>query len=174
MKNEWMSAAHGFPPLKDAESRILILGSFPSVLSRKASFFYMHPQNRFYKVLGSLFRQDFYGASVAGKASLLHECHIALYDVVESCRIVGSSDASIREVVPSDLEAIIEDTKIGIIFCNGTKAYELFWKFHPGWKGEVQLLPSTSSANARMNLEALCREWSVILRYCFSKDFHNN
>jgi len=119
---------HPFPPLFDGDSRVLILGSFPSVASREQNFFYGHPRNRFWQVTAIVF-----GAPVPGtieeKRAFLHAHYIALWDVVASCEITGSSDASIRNVIPNDLSPILRGAPIGRIFTNGGTAYSLYRKY---------------------------------------------
>ena len=114
---------HPIPPLYDGESRILILGSFPSVKSREAAFFYGHPQNRFWKLMAHLLSEE-YPVTVEERAEMLHRNHIALWDTIASCEIVGSSDSSIRNVVANDLTPILESAPIRQIFCNGANSYE--------------------------------------------------
>lgn len=156
---------HPIPPLYDADSRILILGSFPSVKSREAAFFYGHPQNRFWKVLPSVL-----GCkpvqTVAEKTALVLSHHIALWDSIQSCNIVGSSDSSIQNAVPNDLTPILQAAKIGKIFCNGATSYNLYHKYiEPTTNLPAVKLPSTSPANAAWSMERLCEAWNVILKY---------
>ena len=113
--------SHPFPPLYDADSRILILGSFPSVKSREAMFFYGHPQNRFWRVVSTVLGCKC-PRTVEEKQQMLHTHHIALWDTIASCEISGSSDSSIREAVPTDLTPILQNAPIRQIFCNGTTA----------------------------------------------------
>jgi hypoxanthine-DNA glycosylase len=157
-------ASHGFGPVIDCHSRILILGSFPSVKSREKGFFYMHPQNRFWALLSEVFSEDFVGAVTTEKTHLLKKHGIALYDVVESCEIVGSSDQAIRTVVPADLRRIIEGFSIQQILLNGKKAGMLFRKYFPDLLSLATVLPSTSSANAGFPFLSLIRAWSPHLR----------
>ena len=156
------SITHPIPPLYDADSRILILGSFPSVKSREAAFFYGHPQNRFWKLIAGLLSRPV-PETVEEKSRLLHENHIALWDTIQSCRIVGSSDSSIRDVVANDLTPILETAKIRKIYCNGAKSHEYYRKYIEKNTGiKAVKLPSTSPANAAFSLDRLAREWSVI------------
>ncbi len=155
-------ALHDFPPFIDSTSEILILGSFPSVLSRKHGFFYMHPQNRFWKVLSAIFQDDFVNASIDTKSLLLKRHHIALYDVIESCDIEGSKDSSIKNIVPTDVQSLIETTAIKHIYLNGQKAYSLFVKYNPNLRSIATSLHSTSPANAAKTIEDLVLEWKVI------------
>ena len=154
---------HPFPPLYDAESRILILGSFPSVKSRQAAFFYGHPQNRFWKVMAGLLDCPV-PADIPEKAAMLHAHHIALWDTVASCDIEGSSDASIRQVQPNDLRPILQAAPIRAIFCNGAASYDLYCRYiRPVTGIPAVKLPSTSPANAASSLEKLAQTWRVIL-----------
>mgnify|MGYP000083169723 CR=1 FL=1 len=160
MKKEFVKQP--FEPVFDSNSRILILGSFPSIVSRKQQFYYMNPQNRFWKILDALFETSFYHSSKEEKIAQLKQLHIALYDVVESCVITNSSDATIQQVSPIFLTTILKNTNIFKIYLNGQTAYRLFLKFFPQFKNYCQLLPSTSSANAQYSLSKLIEAWSVI------------
>ena len=153
---------HPIPPLYDADSKILILGSFPSVKSREAMFFYGHPQNRFWRLLASLFGEET-PVSVAEKASLAHRRHIALWDSIHSCVITGSSDSSVRDVVPNDLSPILTGSRVETIFCNGALSYRMYYKYiFPSTGIEAVKLPSTSPANAAFSLERLEQEWGIV------------
>ena len=155
-------AVHGFEPVFDKDSRILILGSFPSVVSREQVFFYMNPQNRFFPVLSALFEEPVPQGGEERRNFLLRH-RIALYDVIESCSISNSSDSSIRDVVPADIGRILKEAPgIGAIFTNGSLASKLFKKCF-GY--DYTSLPSTSSANARMRMEELIESYRFILRY---------
>jgi hypoxanthine-DNA glycosylase len=156
-------AEHGFGPVIDSESRILILGSFPSVFSRAESFYYMHPNNRFWPILSAIFGVDFVHADRLGKTSLLHKCHIALYDVIESCDISGSADSSIRNIITADLDPLIRSARIRRIYLNGSKAFILFSRYFPEYAHLATVLPSTSAANAAFGLSDLVEKWRVIL-----------
>lgn len=150
---------HPFPPLYDARSRVLILGSFPSVRSREQRFFYGHPQNRFWRVLAAVFGEDV-PASVGEKKSLVLRNRLALWDTIASCEIVGSSDASITNVVPNDLRPILAAAPVRAIFCNGGTSYKWYNRLLRGALGrEARLLPSTSPANARWTADALAEAW---------------
>ena len=156
---------HEIPPIYDENSKILILGSFPSVKSRENQFFYHHPQNRFWKVMASIFNEDI-PATIENKKSLLIRNKVALWDVIKSCEIKGSSDSSIRNVVPNDINLILEKSNIQQIFCNGNKSYSLYKKYLEKDTGIKSIsLPSTSPANARFNLDMLLHEWRVILDF---------
>lgn len=153
---------HPIPPLYDKDARILILGSFPSVKSREAAFFYGHPQNRFWKTMAGVLSSE-PPVTIEEKRAFLHQNHVAVWDVIRSCDIMGSSDSSIRNVVPNDLSEILEKADIQQIFCNGAKAYEYYGRYLKESTGiEAKKLPSTSPANAMFSLERLKREWQVI------------
>ena len=152
---------HPFPAVIDTDCKVLILGSVPSVKSVEANFYYGHPQNRFWKVLSQLLGEDFVSADKDTKKSLLLAHHIALYDSVEECDILGSSDAHVKNVVPADIESMIEGTKISKIFSNGNTSLKYFEKYHPTLT--ATLLPSTSPANASWTLEKLVDAWRIIL-----------
>ena len=156
---------HEIPPIFDKNSKILVLGSFPSVKSRESQFFYHHPQNRFWKVLSSVVGVDT-PTSIEEKKKFLLDNNIALWDVIASCDIEGSSDSSIKNVVANDLDKIIENCNIKQIFCNGGKSYELYRKYcEKDTNLKAIKLPSTSPANARFSLEKLIAEWNIILNY---------
>ena len=153
---------HPFGPLYGPESRVLILGSFPSVKSREQNFFYGHPQNRFWKVVSALFGQE-PPLTIPEKKELILSHHLALWDSIASCVITGSSDASIREVKPNDLRIILDNAPIERIYCNGRKSHEMYGKYIlPVLGREAACLPSTSPANAQWSLEKLIEAWSVI------------
>lgn len=154
---------HPISPVFDEHSEILVLGSFPSVKSRESGFFYGHPQNRFWRVLAALYEEPL-PAAVSEKKTLLLRHHIALWDVIQSCEIEGSSDASIRDVVPNDLGVIFSAAPVRRVFTNGGTADKLYRKYCEKRTGLTAVrLPSTSPANARMGLEALIRAWNVLL-----------
>ena len=153
---------HPFPPLYDAESEILILGSFPSVRSREQKFFYGHPQNRFWRVTAAVFGAEI-PVTIEEKRRFLLANHIALWDVIASCEITGSADSSIRNVRPNDLSPILAAAQIRQIFVNGGTAAKYYDKYQkPALGREAIRLPSTSPANAAWNLERLTDAWSVI------------
>ena len=156
---------HPFPPLYNQNSKILILGSFPSVKSREQCFFYGHPQNRFWKVVSSVLECETPTTIEAKKAFLL-EHGIALWDVIASCEITGSSDSSIKNVVPNDISEILRTGDIKQIFVNGKTAEKYFGKYQKEAIGRNAIcLPSTSPANAAFSVERLVSEWSVIKEY---------
>ena len=148
-----------FPPVYDEHSRILILGSMPSEASRAAGFYYMNPRNRFWKVMSALLGEDFVALSAEEKANALRRHEIALFDVIESCEIHRSSDASVKGAKGANIPEILRESKIQRIFLNGGKAYALFLRFFPEFDSLAEQLPSTSPANARLSLENLIEEW---------------
>lgn len=153
---------HPIPPVYDKDSTILILGSFPSVKSREAMFFYGHPQNRYWKVLAAVFDERV-PETVLEKKSFLLRNHIAAWDVIASCDITGSSDSSIRNVTANDLSPIIETADIRQIYVNGKMAEKMYKKYTEPVIGRSCIcLPSTSPANAAWSLERLITAWSVV------------
>ncbi len=153
---------HPIPPVYNAESRILILGSFPSVKSREAKFFYGHPQNRFWKVTSAIFGERT-PDTIEKKTAFLLKNHIAVWDVIASCEIAGSSDSSIRNVVPNDLSIILQSAQIRQIYVNGGTAARYYQKYQlPVTKMQAVTLPSTSPANAAWQIERLMTAWSII------------
>ncbi len=154
---------HPISPVFDNDSRILILGSFPSVKSRETMFFYGHPQNRFWRVLAALFEEEVPKEIEEKKAFLLRN-HVAVWDVIASCDIIGSSDSSIRNVKANDLSSILEYSSVRNIYVNGKKAEQLYKKYIEPQTGIPAIcLPSTSPANAMWDLERLIGAWRVIL-----------
>lgn len=156
------SLRHPFPAIYAPDSRILILGSFPSVKSREQRFFYGHPQNRFWRVLAALLGTSV-PQTVEEKQDFLLAHRIALWDVIASCEITGSSDASIRNAVPNKLTPILETASIRQIFTNGGTAHRLYRKYiFPLTGREDIVLPSTSPANAARSLDALIDAWQTV------------
>ena len=163
-----MSQMHPFKPIFDKNSKILILGSFPSVISRKFGFYYANPQNRFWRVLAGILNAPL-PESTDEKIKFLLFHHIAIYDAAISCEIKGSNDAKMSKIVPVNLNPIFKEANITQVYANGGKAYEICKKYLEGeiikaTKSEVIKLPSTSPANAKFSLEKLANEWSVIAR----------
>lgn len=159
---EYRFITHPFAPVYDTDSQILILGTLPSVKSRENDFFYGHPQNRFWKVIAGLCGAPV-PRTVEQKRELLLANRIALWDVIGSCEIRGSSDSSIRNVVPADLSRILDAAPIRKIFTNGSKASQLYRRYQlPLTQIPDIPLPSTSPANAAWSLDALCSAWRVI------------
>ena len=153
---------HPIPPVFDRNSRILVLGSFPSVKSREANFFYGHPQNRFWKVTAAVFGETV-PVSVEEKKAFLLRNRIAVWDVIHSCDINGSSDASIRNVVPNDLSVILDAADIRTIFVNGKTAERYYRQYTEPRTGRPAVcLPSTSPANVAWSVERLADAWKAI------------
>ena len=155
--------SHPIAPVYDGRSRILILGSFPSARSRETGFFYGHPQNRFWKLLAFLYGQNV-PVSIAEKRAFLLSNRLALWDVIASCEIQGSSDASISSVTANDLSPLLNAAPIEKIFTNGKTADALSKKYIlPRTQRQTVCLPSTSPANAAWTFDRLCSAWRVIL-----------
>lgn len=153
---------HSIDPVYDDDSTVLILGSFPSVKSRAYGFFYGHPQNRFWKVLSAVFERDA-PVTIDEKKTFLLSCGVAVWDVIASCDITGSSDSSIRNVVPNDISMILETAPIRAIYVNGGTAKKYYDKYiRPIVGREAVCLPSTSPANASWSLERLTEQWRQI------------
>ena len=160
---ERQTQLHNIPPLYDEKSRVLILGSFPSVKSRQVAFFYAHPQNRFWPTLAAVLGEQT-PQTVDEKKALALRHGIAMWDTIGSCEIVGSSDASITNVVPNDLSVILHASDIQAIFCNGGTSYACYNKYCRASLGrEAIQLPSTSPANARWTKEKLAEAWGAAL-----------
>lgn len=173
---EYQHLTHDFAPVYDKESRILILGSFPSVKSRENGFYYGHPQNRFWRVLAALTarlsekelqtgetqkgKTCFVPETIEEKKDFLYRNHIAVWDVIFSCDISGSSDSSIKNVKPNDLEEILANCSVRQIFTNGQTAGKLYKKYtEPECGRKALTLPSSSPANAAFSLEMLISIW---------------
>lgn len=157
---------HPILPYFDERSKILILGSFPSVKSREQMFFYGHPQNRFWKVIARVF-EDEVPDTIPEKKAFLTKHRIALWDVIGACDIMGSSDASIENVMPNDLSAILDTSDIRGIFVNGRTAEKYYKKYaEKETHQKAVCLPSTSPANAAWSLDHLTRVWREEIRKC--------
>lgn len=153
---------HSIAPVFDAASEILILGSFPSVKSREAGFFYGHPQNRFWRVLSAVLEAEL-PETIEQKRAFLLKNHIAVWDVIASCEIVGSADSSIKEACPNDLHRILDAAEIRQIFVNGRTAEKYYNRYLRDTLGRAAVcLPSTSPANAAWSCERLIDAWRVI------------
>ena len=153
---------HPFPPVYDAESEILILGSFPSVKSREIMFYYGHPQNRFWRVLAAVYNADV-PQNIDEKTRFLLKHHIALWDVLASCEITGSADSCIKNAVPNDLSVILSRADIRRIYTNGKTSEKYYKRFSEEITGRGSVcLPSTSPANAVWSLDRLIGAWKVI------------
>lgn len=160
---EYTTQSHTFLPIYNEKSNVLILGSFPSVKSREEQFYYGHPQNRFWKLIASLM-QEAVPNTIPEKTELLQKHGLALWDVIHSCDIIGSSDSSIKNVIPNDINQILQETKIDRIYANGNTAAKLYKKYIQKSTGvEIVTLPSTSPANASYSFERLKEVWKVII-----------
>lgn len=166
---------HQIPPVWNSESRVLILGTMPSPKSREAGFFYMHPQNRFWKVLPAVFGEELSypnnspecEAAISERRDFLLRHHIALWDVLASCEISGAADSSIKNARPNDFSEILSLSKIKHVFCTGKTAFSLWkktcsQKYEDLYKLTVDSLPSTSPANASWSLEKLIAAYKVV------------
>ena len=155
---------HPLLPTYDSNSRVLILGSFPSVKTREMGYFYGHPQNRFWKVAAAIFQEEV-PATIEERHAFLLRNRVALWDSIRQCTITGSSDSSIRDVVPNDLSPILNTAPIEQIYCNGQKSWEMFHRYIEPLIGRTAIvLPSTSPANAAWSLDRLIEAWSIIRR----------
>ncbi len=185
--SEYQTVEHIFEPVYNRNSRILILGSLPSVKSRENHFYYGHPQNRFWKLIATLCWQydqqkisevqksEVPGAESVGTAAvpqtieekkkLLYDHNIAIWDVIAQCDIIGSSDSSIKNVIPNDMNKILDHAPIERIYANGGKAYELYMQYcYPACQRKITKLPSTSPANAAFSMDKLLSAWSVVIQ----------
>lgn len=157
-----MQQRHNIEPVYDQRSRVLILGSFPSVKSREAEFFYAHPQNRFWRVLAAVFEAEV-PVTVAQKKRFLLQNGIALWDVCAVCSIEGSADSTIRDAVPNDVARILSQASIERIFVNGKTAAALYKKLlQPVLLRPAVCLPSTSPANAAVSPDQLIEAWQCV------------
>ncbi len=150
---------HPFGPIVRNDSRVLILGSFPSVVSREKSFYYANSSNRFWPVMSLIFEEQ-----INDREEFCYRHHIALWDVIKSCTIHGSYDSSISNVTVNDIGGLAENTQIKVIFTTGNRASELFDKYVVTDIRHISL-PSTSSANARMKIQDLAEKYRVIKEY---------
>ena len=163
-KNARTFVTHEFPALFDANSEVLLLGSIPSPKSREQGFYYGHPQNRFWKILASVLNEPL-PATIDEKKSMLLKHHIALWDVLDSCTIIGASDTSIEDVVPNDIATLLAKTKIKRIFCTGATAHKLYEKYcEASTRIKAVKLPSTSPANCAFKFEALVEAYKEVTR----------
>ena len=172
MKEEkkWERVTQEFAPVCDESSRVLILGTAPSRKSREVGFYYGHPQNRFWKMLAAVTGEEV-PQTIEEKKALLLRNHIALHDVIHSCDIIGSSDSSIRNVEPADLERTLAVTGNIPILCNGGTSYKLFVKHQEKRLGtKAKQMPSTSPANAAWKLEKLVETWGGALLPILGKE----
>ena len=163
---DYQHILHPIAPVYDAQSQVLILGSFPSVKSREEGFFYGHPRNRFWRLLAEITGEQM-PVSKDEKLLLLHTHHIALWDVISSCDIVGSSDSSITNVIPNDITSILENSNVKAVITNGKTADGLYRRFiEPVTQMQPVCLPSTSPANAAWSYDRLLGYWrQALLKY---------
>lgn len=169
-EGKWERVTQEFAPVCDEACRVLILGTAPSRKSREVGFYYGHPQNRFWKMLAAVTGEEI-PQTIEEKKALLLRNHIALHDVIHSCDIIGSSDSSIRNVEPADLERILAVTGKVPILCNGGTAYKLYKKYQEKRLGiEALQMPSTSPANAAWKLEKLVETWGEALLPLIGKE----
>lgn len=160
-----MIEKHPLECLVDCNSKVLILGSFPSVISRKRNFYYANPNNRFWQVMSSIYNED-----IINQKDFMYKHHIALWDVIASCELIGSSDASIKNVVCNDIRRIINDYPIEMIVLNGKKASFYYYKYFSDIKINIVECSSTSSANASKKLDDLIKEYKIIKDITNEKD----
>ena len=154
---------HEFPALYDRESRVLLLGSIPSPKSREMAFYYGHPQNRFWKVMATVLGESV-PETIAQKKAMLKKHHVALWDVLDSCTIVGASDTSIEDPVVNNIKELVKKSKVTRIFCTGATAHKLYQKLCAKDVGiDAIKLPSTSPANCAVSLERLVEEYKKVL-----------
>ncbi len=154
--------SHPFPPVYDADSRVLILGSFPSAASRAGQFYYHHPRNRFWPLVAALFGEPA-PETIPERTALLHRYHLALWDSAAGCEIDGSADATLRAVTPNDLRPILAAAPIRAVFCNGTAAWNIYHRqMEPLTGMPAARLPSTSPANAAWPLPRLLDAWQIV------------
>ncbi len=153
-----MNVIHTLEPIYDQNSKVLILGTMPSIKSREKGFYYANPKNRFWKTLETIYQEKI-GENKEEKIKFLKKHHIALYDVLQSCEITSSSDQSIKNPIPNDLTKILKTTKIKKVFTTEKKAYELYQKYcYPKTKIEAIYLPSTSPANCKKGIEKILKD----------------
>ena len=155
-----MKVKHTLKPIYNEFSKILILGSMPSTISRETNFYYAHKTNRFWPILSILFNTEL--KTISNKENFLLNNNIAIFDMIEECDITGSSDSSIKNIKINNLKPIIKNSKIKYIFCTGKLAYNLYQKYYKDLNLECVYLPSPSSANAAYSLERLLSEYKII------------
>lgn len=159
---EYTHLERNFGPVYDSNSEILILGSFPSAKSREIAFYYGHPQNRFWPLIGKILKCEI-PKDIQTRKKLMLNNGIALWDTIEECDIIGSSDSSIRNVIPVDIMKILNTADIREIYCNGNTSFNLFMKYLYPICGKTPIkLPSTSPANAAWSIDRLYDAWKII------------
>ena len=159
-----MRVSHEFGPYINKDSKVLILGSIPSVKSREYGFYYMHKQNRFWKVMSDLFKDDF-PITIEDKKMFLKKHKIALWDVIDTCDINGSSDSSIKNPKVNNIKKLIDGSNVKYIFVTGKKALELYNKYcYKNTLIKAIYLPSTSGANCGVSYEMLKEEYEIIIK----------
>lgn len=160
-----MLIVHSLDPIYDSDSRVLVLGTMPSIKSRELGFYYSHPKNRFWDVLNNVYNENVEDTKDS-RINFLLSHKIALFDVLKSCDISSSSDNSIKNPVPNDFSEILKKANIDVVFTTGRKAYELYMKYcYPKTGIEAIYLPSTSPANCSVSFEELVKEYSKIKEY---------
>lgn len=152
----YQSLSHCFGPFIPPKPKYLFLGTFPSVKSREQQFYYGHPQNHFWRLLADIFHVEV-PQGLDEKKNFLEQHHVAIYDVIESCDIIGSSDSSIKNIVPTDIETLVERHGIEKIILNGRLAEKIFRQYHPGL--QAQYVPSSSPANASIRYDEKLTRW---------------
>ena len=160
----YQTVVHTSPPLYDSQSRVLLLGSIPSPKSREVGFFYGHPQNRFWRVLAAVLGEDT-PETIEQKRAMCLRHHVALWDTIARCDIVGASDTSIRNAVPNDIGRLLRESRIERIFATGGTSAKLYRKLvEPQTGVPITQLPSTSPANAAWSLDRLIEAYRAILQ----------
>lgn len=150
---------HPFTPIVSQSSTVLILGSIPSPVSCEKGFYYMHPRNRFWRVIEYVTDKEFVRKSTEEKIRTLHECGIGLYDVIAECDMTDASDASVKNVRYADVYSLLKESSVKLIALNGKRAAKEFKKAFPELSEMSVTLPSTSPANAAFTIEMLCSIW---------------
>ena len=162
-KQTYQHVVHTFGPIYNEESRILILGSIPSPASREVGFYYGHPRNRFWRVLAELFGVPL-PETIEEKKTLVLSHGLALWDAIEECDIIGASDSSVKNVVPTEIPELLQQTQVEQILCNGALSKKIYDKYQLERTGMPALqMPSTSPANAAWSLDRLVEEWGKVL-----------
>lgn len=169
MKAQTRIVTHPFEPIIDANSKVLILGSVPSVKSVEQGFYYMNPRNRFWQVMSEIVSQDLSSMDNEGKSKALLDAGIALYDSVYQCEIEGSKDSSVKVVVATDISKLTNDCQINKVLCNGRLSYDTAKKYNPDWEDRLVLMPSTSPANAAKSLQSLIEIWGKEIESAMAK-----